>query len=178
MNVAHWRLRAHYANEGVIGQSYSPSEFREHRRLRSAYICIAAVAAAVIKEIRQGHNPASLTQFIQLHLLCFAQIKKRTKITHPSTQFVKTLRGVWKHLKDEQVRLTALLLSTVWQSLSRDAAAAGKTTTQCGSHNNSWIHYGVFLISAEHWTSECAADKQETKKRKQPITTPLTFCKP
>lgn len=138
VNVAHWRLRAHYANEGVIGQSYSPSEFREHHRLRSAYIC---KAAAVIKEIRQGHNPASLTQFIQLDLLCFAQIKKRTKITHPSTPFVKTLRGVWKHLKDEQVRLTARLLSTVWQSLSRDAAAAAaKTTTQCHSHNNSWIH--------------------------------------
>lgn len=87
VNVAHWRLWAHYANEGVIGQSYSPSEFREHRRLRSAYICIAA-AAAVIKEIRQGHNLASLTQFIQLDLLCFAQIKKKNK-NHSSVETIR-----------------------------------------------------------------------------------------
>lgn len=65
-----------YANESVIGESYALSEFREHCRLRSAYICIAA---AMITEIRQGYDLASLTQFIQLNLLCFAKIKKTNK---------------------------------------------------------------------------------------------------
>lgn len=109
-----------YANESFIGGSYRPSEFREHRRLPSAYICIAA-AAAMIKGIRQGHNLASLTQFIQLNLLCFAKIKNKNK-HHSSVDRIRqnsagSFGSTSKTNRSDEQLDSSLLFDRVWSEL-------------------------------------------------------------
>lgn len=162
-----------YANESVIGESYAPSEFREHRRLRSAYICIAA---AMIKEIRQGHNLASLTLFIQLNLLCFAKIKKKNK----NHSCVDRIRQNSQGSVEEPQRWTGPTDG------STPLCCLTDVDPNCSSQNNTtkWILDSqrnplrcVYNTCRELNQSTCrlSARKQE---RWQPITALLTFYDP